>query len=538
MKRGICIVLSALLLAVPVQAQAQEWITGYGIKETPHTFTVKAGAGGLAKDGQAVTLPEGAEAYQKDGVLMLSVEPFLNALWENISVEWDKFQEGVLYAIWGNHYFTFDVNEKAAWDNGRFSISLPGMERRGNQLFLPLRDWQEILPEFYCNAQDISWDAKMRTATLRYTAKELETGGDLPVPAGTGVIPDYTLQPTQEYTHIKNLGGGYFSAKTPDPEKKTLVLDSSGKTLQACEGTIGILYAGEGCFQIGDQGPKEEDIYITDKNGKKLFQMGLKDDIRFVEGLSQTRKDGAVGFLDTKGALAIPAEYFDARDFSEGLAAVGILDKTLVDDWHAGRRWGYIDKKGTLVIDTKYVSCGSFHEGLAYVCRENGKFGYIDKTGQEVILPQYDWASDFYNGTAFVLEGRGTNDGRLWVIDHAGKKIKLLAKTPSASSSRKMRGVVVIENTAMFRGMPVSFDTYFDADGELTHVESIWLQDSSNGLMAVQDTRTGKWGYADKNWHWVIAPIFDDVESFRDGYAVVQQKTEQGDIEKGIIKKP
>lgn len=541
MKRGICIVLSALLLAVPVQAQAQEWITGYGIKETPHTFTVKAGAGGLAKDGQAVTLPEGAEAYQKDGVLMLSVEPFLNALWENISVEWDKFQEGVLYAIWGNHYFTFDVNEKAAWDNGRFSISLPGMERRGNQLFLPLRDWQEILPEFYCNAQDISWDAKTRTATLRYTTKELETGGEVPAPTGTGVMPEYTLQPTMEYTRIKNLGGGYFSAETPDPERKTLVLDSSGKTLQAYGGTTGILYAGEDCFQIEEQGPKGEDTYITDKSGKKLFQMGLKDDIRFVEGLSKIKKDRAIGFLDTKGALAIPAEYFSASDFSEGLAAVGILDKTLVDDWHAGRRWGYIDKKGTLVIDTKYTSCGSFHEGLAYACSDdkfNGKFGYIDKTGREVIPPQYDWASDFYNGTAFVLEGGGWEDGRLWVIDHTGEKIKLLAKTRFADSSRKMRGTVAILNDAVFRGMPMQFYTYFDAGGELTYAESVWLQNSSDGLMAVQDEKTEKWGYVDKDWHWVIAPIFDDVESFRDGYAVVQLKTEQGDTEKGIIKKP
>ena len=51
MKRGICIAVSALLLAAPVQAQAR--VSGYEVREVPHTFTVKMGADGLTKDGEA-----------------------------------------------------------------------------------------------------------------------------------------------------------------------------------------------------------------------------------------------------------------------------------------------------------------------------------------------------------------------------------------------------------------------------------------------------------------------------------------------------
>ena len=75
MKRGICIAVSALLLAAPVQAQAR--VSGYEVREVPHTFTVKMGADGLTKDGEAVTLPEGVAIYQKDGAMMLPAEPFL-----------------------------------------------------------------------------------------------------------------------------------------------------------------------------------------------------------------------------------------------------------------------------------------------------------------------------------------------------------------------------------------------------------------------------------------------------------------------------
>ena len=90
----------------------------------------------------------------------------------------------------------------------------------------------------------------------------------------------------------------------------------------------------------------------------------------------------------------------------------------------------------------------------------------------------------------------------------------------------------------MLHGEPMSFLTYYNADGELSYAESIWVQNASEDLMTVQDEKTGKWGYVDKDWHWAIAPIFDDVEKFQDGYAVVYQKTEQGDMAKGIIKKP
>jgi len=540
MKRGICIAVSALLLAAPVQAQAR--VSGYEVREVPHTFTVKMGADGLTKDGEAVTLPEGAEPYQKDGVLMMAAEPFLKALAEDVSLVWHKFDEEVLYVFWGNYLITFDAAQKELYSGRIHSLIVPDMERRGTQLFLPLRDWADLLPEFYCEAQGISWDAKTRTATLQYMAAELETKGELPTPSGEGAAPEYILQPTQEYTRIKNLGGGYFSAFSGIPERKTFILDSTGEVLQSYERGFDIQYTGEGLFEITEHGSRKEGGYIADKNGRKIFETDRNDVVRFSEGLSRTQTGSGTGFLNTKGEVVIPAEYFDAKNFSEGLAAVSMLDTTMIDDWHAGRRWGYVDKEGTLVIDMKYTSCGSFHEGLAYACSSdklNGKYGYIDKAGQEVIAPQYDSAGNFCNGKALVMEGKGTENGRLWAIDRTGKKLKLIAETPVLVADDILGGcVVATQRSAMLHGDPMSFLTYYNADGELSYAESIWVQNASEDLMTVQDEKTGKWGYVDKDWHWAIAPIFDDVEKFQDGYAVVYQKTEQGDMAKGIIKKP
>lgn len=539
MRWGIGIVLGALLLAAPVSVLAEDW----EIREVTHTFTARAGTEGFAKDGEAIALPEGAAIYQKDGAMMLPAEPFLKSLGDDISLEWDKFNEGVLYAFWGDARLTFDVKKKKVEAGRLGDIKAEGMELRGNQLFLPLRDWAEILPGFYCKAQGITWDAKTQTAALEIAAEEMEAETEAPIPTGTGAMPEYILQPTREYESIRNLGDGYFSASTGAPERKTFILDSTGKAIQSYGAKFGVEYVGEGLFQITERGSRRDGGYVVDKSGKKIFQTGRKDDLWFSEGLSLTEGEKGTGFLDTRGEVVIPAKYHNARPFSEGLAAVAILDKSIAgDDWHMGRRWGYIDKEGTLVIDTKYTSCGSFHEGLAYVCREDGKFGYVDKTGREIIPPQFDCAGDFQNGKALVTEGENTKDGKLWAIDRTGKKLKLVAETAAVYEPSGWSGVAATTHTAMFRGKPVSFATYYNADGKIPYAERLWLQNASDGLMAFQDEKMGKWGYVNHDWRWAIAPVLDHAGDFQDGYAVVYQETKQGDVTIdsawGIIKKP
>ena len=62
------------------------------------------------------------------------------------------------------------------------------------------------------------------------------------------------------------------------------------------------------------------------------------------------------GFMDTNCHMVIPAQYAEAMQFSEGLAAVKI-----------GGKWGYIDERGSLVIPPEFAGAWFFSDGLASV---------------------------------------------------------------------------------------------------------------------------------------------------------------------------
>jgi hypothetical protein len=141
--------------------------------------------------------------------------------------------------------------------------------------------------------------------------------------------------------------------------------------------------------------------------------------------LEQTYK---FGFIDESGKLAINPNYEEARNFSEGLAAVCLgngcyfgLDKK--DQPH---KWGYIDKTGVMVISPQFDSADEFKEGLASVSI-GGKWGYIDKQGRFVIYPQYDVTSAFEKGYARIgVKASGKEDENKYkfgYIDKAGKHV-------------------------------------------------------------------------------------------------------------------
>jgi len=81
---------------------------------------------------------------------------------------------------------------------------------------------------------------------------------------------------------------------------------------------------------------------------------------------SRGRKDGyKAGYIDKTGKFAITPKFFDASNFSEGLAAVRI-----------GKKHGYIDKTGQMVIDVQFDAANPFREGLALV-KINGVYGKV-----------------------------------------------------------------------------------------------------------------------------------------------------------------
>jgi len=102
---------------------------------------------------------------------------------------------------------------------------------------------------------------------------------------------------------------------------------------------------------------------------------------------------GRWGFVDEAGVPVIYPEFAAARGFSEGLAAVRVVE-----------HWGFIDTSGQFAVNSRYEEAGDFSEGLAAV-RWYGRWGYIDRAGCFVIHPRYQGARPFRDGWGEVQMG-------------------------------------------------------------------------------------------------------------------------------------
>jgi len=98
----------------------------------------------------------------------------------------------------------------------------------------------------------------------------------------------------------------------------------------------------------------------------------------------------AWGYQNEEGHLVVPPYFPEAREFSEGMAAVKFISS-----------WGYIDEQGKVAISPMFDDADSFAEGVARV-KVGSKYGFIARTGKFTIVPQFIWVSNFVNGLAKI----------------------------------------------------------------------------------------------------------------------------------------
>ena len=157
-----------------------------------------------------------------------------------------------------------------------------------------------------------------------------------------------------------------------------------------------------------------------DKSGNQVIDLKYYNACDFSEGLAAVSisntygYDERWGFIDKNGNEVISFQFDAAGDFSEGLAAIAMTDG------EDGISWGFINKLGVNVIAPEYIYVCSFHEGLACVrSRSNEKWGFIDPSGNVVVDFQYDGASGFRGGLALVA----MDDYNMGYIDKTGKLV-------------------------------------------------------------------------------------------------------------------
>ncbi|MFN8282624.1 MAG: WG repeat-containing protein [Chitinophagales bacterium] len=187
-----------------------------------------------------------------------------------------------------------------------------------------------------------------------------------------------------------------------------------------------------------------------DKNGK----VAIADTFSFLgncrDGLLNFKQDKQYGYMNKEGKVVIPASYYSAESFVNGLAPVQVND---------GDLYGYINKDNKYVIQPKYVYAEIFYEGYANVYK-NKKFftskatnggkkneiGVIDIKGNEVIQPIYEYVSLKKPGGIFVV----TKDEKQGLVDSTGK---IILPADNKSIGEFNGGIAKIEKTVGMYGL-------------------------------------------------------------------------------------
>ena len=118
---------------------------------------------------------------------------------------------------------------------------------------------------------------------------------------------------------------------------------------------------------------------------------------------------GSYGYVDSIGNVVIACQFDDAKEFSEGLAAVLSRDGNVSEGGVFGPlsltlKWGYVDTTGLTVIPCQFDFAGQFSDGYAAVMSGN-KWGFIDHVGDTLVDYKYDEVRRFVNGYAAVRRG-------------------------------------------------------------------------------------------------------------------------------------
>jgi len=140
------------------------------------------------------------------------------------------------------------------------------------------------------------------------------------------------------------------------------------------------------------------------------------------DGLSLARKPlGLYGYLNTKGEMAIPAQYLYAQAFHQGAALV----RTQAKQYQVIDTQGQVlaelpDKKGRDYIS--YVG-----EGLV-TFKEKGKVGLLNLKGKVVLKPKYDRSISQFNHGMAIVTGLQKKLIAYGVINAKGKEVIKLGK--------------------------------------------------------------------------------------------------------------
>lgn len=250
-----------------------------------------------------------------------------------------------------------------------------------------------------------------------------------------------------------------------------------------------------------------------DSQGKVVIREQFENCWEFAEGLGGIVLNGKLGFINESGDIVIKPQFeWGLAYFSEGLAPVKASDGS------GGFKWGYVDRHGKVSFIPAITYASNFANGLAVVERKPF-YGYINKQMRFVIDPVFRRAGNFEDGLALVHDGVSSwgyinTSGQRIINRFGGPFSEGLAFFEDGNEDGKKYGLM---DTA---GRVVLAPQFNDAES------------FSEGLAAVRTD--DKWGYIDRSGRVIIKPQFDSAGRFtQDGVAAVKKDGKYGFIDKG-----
>jgi len=317
-----------------------------------------------------------------------------------------------------------------------------------------------------------------------------------------------------------------------------------------------------------------------DKSGaadkREYYENGIKKFTVWgdAEGVLRVGKDGYQGFITHSGEVITPCVYQNAKDFSEGYAAVktnklfGFVNKAgkevvppQFDDvlsFHGSlaavqkdHLWGYINRQGSLVLPYRYheaenFSTGSYHQVLACVgiYRSKEEAGDVggneedENTGIGVILSrETDSAIVDYVIPGGPASFSGVLPGDKIIMINGGyifRRYDILNKLKGSKGSEvvlgiKRKGVEFLSYRVIRGDIPKIYKGCINTSGKIV-VPFLYdnLHLSSGPLILV--SKNNKYGYINETGESVIPRIYADAEDFSSGLAAVKSNEKWGYI--------
>lgn len=233
---------------------------------------------------------------------------------------------------------------------------------------------------------------------------------------------------------------------------------------------------------------------VIDSKGNIIAQLMYDRVGTFHEGAAVCIRNKHYGFIDSSFHQLNDTAFRQARDLSEGLAAIRFN----------GQRWGYINSSASVIIPPAFPQAGDFHNGLAYAVSK-GKYGYINTSGQWQIQPQYYRATDFNRYGLAIVKNR-TN----YALIDKDNKTRL---SGFDRISPYLEGIAIGQKGKKFM--------LIDSNGQryrtLHHYRAV--HDFHDGYARVQHKNA--FGFIDKNGKVVKKPVLPFCSDISEGISIV-----------------